>query len=335
MKVFVTTAVSSEEYPTYVPVVKELSDRDRIKVHTLSDEPEDADVILFVDGHMSLNGWRLLPIRQHPLTIKYPHKTLIYNESDRPWCALPGIYVSMPRSTFNPRWQRSYGYLTMRHNYIQPASGIPDLLFSFIGAMSHKVRDHVLQLSHPRACVEDSKANFFDFSGSEASQALQAVQKRKFAELIDRSKFVLCPRGQGVSSIRLFEVMAAGRVPVIISDEWVAPSGPRWDEFSIRVLESKVGEIPRLLEERENQFETMAVYARAAYLEWFAADVMFHQLVENCAELICKGVLSRPHPPVLLDPQYLRCGLNHSEGVIRTRLGIMKRGLIQRLHKRA
>ena len=52
---------------------------------------------------------------------------------------------------------------------------------------------------------------------------------------------MICPRGWGSSSIRLFEVMEMGRVPVIISDAWVNEA-PKWADFSVRVSEADVFE---------------------------------------------------------------------------------------------
>src|SRR2546430_7005512 len=48
----------------------------------------------------------------------------------------------------------------------------------------------------------------------------------------------------------------SGRVPVIVSDDWVEPTGPNWDEFTIRVPEGAVADIPRLLESREDRKST-------------------------------------------------------------------------------
>ena len=64
--------------------------------------------------------------------------------------------------------------------------------------------------------------------------------KRTDADFIRRTRFVLCPRGQGVSSIRLFEVMKSGRVPVIISDAFVPPAlqgRTGWTDAAIFVRE--------------------------------------------------------------------------------------------------
>lgn len=45
----------------------------------------------------------------------------------------------------------------------------------------------------------------------------------KYIKMIQRSRFVLCPRGGGPSSRRVYETMAAGRVPVVISSHWIPP----------------------------------------------------------------------------------------------------------------
>ena len=42
--------------------------------------------------------------------------------------------------------------------------------------------------------------------------------------------------------------MMLGRVPVIVSDQWVPPDGPDWESFSMRVKEREVDTIPAMLE---------------------------------------------------------------------------------------
>jgi hypothetical protein len=71
-------------------------------------------------------------------------------------------------------------------------------------------------------------------------------------------------------SHRLFEVMQLARVPVLISDDWVAPPGPAWGEFSLRIAESEVRSISKHLANREPAFLDMAMKARKAWEEFFA-----------------------------------------------------------------
>ena len=89
-----------------------------------------------------------------------------------------------------------------------------------------------------------------------------------------------------MSSWRLFETLKAGRVPVIISDQWVPPEGPAWESFSVRVPERNVAAIPTLLERLEPRAAEMGCQARRAYEHWFAAETAFHTVVGACLEIL-------------------------------------------------
>ena len=94
------------------------------------------------------------------------------------------------------------------------------------------------------------------------------------------------PRGAGTASIRSFETLAAGRVPVIISDDWVPPAGPDWDACSLRVREAEVATLPARLEAAEVLYPRLAAAARAAHEAWYAQPVIFHRLLESCGALL-------------------------------------------------
>ena len=101
-----------------------------------------------------------------------------------------------------------------------------------------------------------------------------------------------------------------GRVPVIISDQWVPPEGPDWEKFSIRVRERRISGIPSLLESRRQDAATMGIAARAAWLEWFSEQASFHRTIEWCLELQRLAPLRaglRRHAPYLqlLRPYHL------------------------------
>ena len=82
-----------------------------------------------------------------------------------------------------------------------------------------------------------------------------------------------------------------GRVPVIVSDQWVPPEGPNWEGFSVRVGEADVEAIPAILLERESEARAMGAAARAAWLEWFSETTSFHRIVEWCLELASAATL--------------------------------------------
>ena len=108
---------------------------------------------------------------------------------------------------------------------------------------------------------------------------------RRYADVCKASKFILCPRGMGASSVRLFDSMRMGRVPVILSDQWVPPEGPRWDKFSVRIPEADFEQIPALLERLESEALQMGMLARAEWEEWFSERVCFHRVVEWCLDI--------------------------------------------------
>lgn len=281
LKVLLATA-----YPenSYLPRFQRLVEQDRLRAHSLVGDPEAADIILFVDARPGHGDWRFRAIRGHPLVRRYPEKTFLYNEMDQPWCVLPGLYTSMPNNTFDAQRQRACGYVVRMNPFVEDvahSTGEPDLLYSFMGRRCRPVRDRVVRLEHHRGYVQDTSE--WDFFGG--SQNVEG-QQRLYAEMMGRSKFIICPRGSGSASFRLFEAMAAGRVPVILSDAWVPPQGPLWHTFAIRVRESQVLSLPQLLQENEHRYWAMASSARQAWEEWFSSSVLFHRMIESCAEIM-------------------------------------------------
>jgi hypothetical protein len=261
-----------------VTAMELLAEADRVGRHRLSEDPGAADLIVFPQCHMLPKDWRLSQIRRHALTEQFREKVMVYDERDRPWCAFPGVYVSMPASNFDDRYQRAWSYA---HVPEVDTPGDPDLLFSFIGSPSSRCRRPLFALRHPDAVVEEVRRfTFYDPS----SQDFDARRER-FREILSRSQFVLCPRGRGTSSFRLYEALASARVPVIISDDWVPPAGPDWDRFSIRWPEGRIEGLVQVLEELAPDWTAMSSAARVAFRDFFARDVAFDRMSELYRDL--------------------------------------------------
>jgi Exostosin family len=264
-----------------VPVMVDLLANQRNRFHTGVDDPADADLVLFPDCHLLPTDWKLDEIATSDAARRFPEKVAVYDERDTPWCRFPGIYVSMPASHFARPWQVASGYYRVpdpaERLDADPSRIDQDLLASFVGGRTHRCREAVLRLGGPRIHVESPDGFVFYDPSSVAFDE----RRRSFAETLFRSKFVLCPRGAGTSSIRLFETLAAGRAPVVIADQWVPPAGPRWEEFAIRWPERQVDELPRVLLDAEPDAEEMGRRARAAYEEWFAPDVALTTVLDQ------------------------------------------------------
>lgn len=240
-------------FETFLAPAAELVDAEQV---------DTADVILFTQAHM-LGRQRLRPILAHPFLATHRERCFSYDERDRPWIALPGLFVSMPADSFDDRFQRAVTYYATEAEaeLIAGREREADLLFSFVGARSHRCRAEMLELSHPRAIVTDTSG--FTFYAS--ADADRQERRRNYLDTLARTKFVLSPRGAGTASIRMLEVLAAGRVPVIVGDAWVPPPMIDWSACSIRVAERDVPSIPRLLAEREAEWPRLAGAATAAY----------------------------------------------------------------------
>lgn len=260
-----------------VETIERLAELDRLGKHELVDDPAASDIVLFCQCHMLPRDWRLTTMRDHPLTKRFRDRVMTYDERDRPWCAFPGVYVSMPARSFDQRFQRAWGYFPPTE-VVEPVAE-PDLLFSFIGSPSSRCRRPLLELRHPDAIIEEVEGfTFYDPTSRDFE-----TRRRRFRSVMSRSRFVLCPRGKGTSSIRLYEALAHGCVPVIISDDWVPPDGPAWESFSIRWPEGRTAGLVETLQERTKDWARMSTEALTTDKEFFAEDVSFYRLVEQLA----------------------------------------------------
>lgn len=276
MLIFVTSAYSDPE-----PISSFLRMASHSRRHCLTADPAKADVILFVENSRYHQDAFFSRLKRHPLVRKYRELCFMYNEHDRPWCVLPGLYCSMPSRWFDSARQVATRYIRLLNPVETSLSDKPDLLFSFMGNSQHTpVRARLLKLRHPKAIIEDTISfNAFFAIGNTKNH-------ERYADLVRRSRFVLCPRGAGTSSIRLFETLRAGRVPIIIADQWVAPEGPDWAKCSVRVREDQIDQIPELVSEIDPQWPQMALFARKTWATWLSDEVLFDHMGDALSELL-------------------------------------------------
>ncbi len=276
VQVFITSAYHDAEPVTSF---RKSAAADKYGRHRLTDDPAAADLILFVENSRYHDDRFFKQLKNHPLVLQYPAKAFMYNPHDVPWLVLPGLYASMRAPLFDPACMAACSYLEEINKYIYcDYDTEPTHLYSFYGNLRMPVRRELRHLRHPRGVVKKWTFGLYRDDKPKEPQL-------EYADLLADSKFVLCPRGLGTSSSRLFETMQAGRVPVIISDDWVPPRGPAWDELAVFVPENRVADIPRLLEQAEARWPDMARRARAAWEEFFAPDTVFHYFVEQLLPL--------------------------------------------------
>lgn len=251
--------------------------------HSLCMSAADADIIVFIENS-HFDDYLFKQVRQHHLTQQYPEKTFMYNEADKPWSALPGLYCSMPRRFFQHNKQVAFPYLCTPNEFIKDVhtwNVEKRWLFSFVGSTSHRCRHDVVALSDNDSGVQDTS----DFNVWDCTTDTKAAQGQNFAQTMAESHFMLCPRGIGTSSYRLFETLEAGVAPVIIANQWVPTPHINWD-FAVRVDERNIKSIPSLLRSISDESADRGKAARAAWESAYAPEVMFDTVVESLEWLL-------------------------------------------------
>ncbi len=264
--------------------------------HRVVRNPEEAEAIVFVEGHADGGVWGpyLEGVRATELYRKYRSRCVVVSGMDRPVPVVPGIYPSIPLPWHWRSLTRGGPYLVPANPFLQylPLRDLGDgirWLASFIGcAGAVPVRHRLARISDERILIRDNSVAFVSALRENRAGDVSAL-KRQFVETTHQSKFVLCPRGAGTSSIRLFEAMEMGRAPVILSDDWVPPEGPDWPTFSLRIAEREVDRLGDILREREGDAVAMGERARTQWDRWYSATALFDTIVDACVDLARRG----------------------------------------------
>jgi len=252
--------------------------------------PDESDLIFITDTREEDEH---LKVRENPLVRAYPEKCFILSDADSPPKWVRGVLTSLTRSPLNLGRFRSGGYFLFHPDFRNPyvekwyAEGIPSHdkkhLFSFMGRRCIPLREQLLSLSFQRAdtFLEDT-SSFDNFTHDSAPNDRP---KRRYADIMLASKFILCPRGNGAASIRLFEAMQLGIAPVIISDSWVLPQGPVWSECAIQIRERDLPKLEATLTARESEWRDLGTNARMAYDSFFHGPNYLRYLAQAALDI--------------------------------------------------
>lgn len=274
-------------------------------------EPDAADIILFAG---SISPYQRT-VRRHPLARLYPGKVFVFDLTDRPIPFMRGVYACLDKGIQHPTWTRSGFYSRVIDGTdIEPSPlpSNPRYLASFLGDCRNAgIRGEMLSISRGDILIHDSgsgepcEVNGCRYAPDQA--------RRAFLNSLSCSRFVLCPRGRGVSSWRIFEVMRAGRCPVIMSDGWIQSEGPCWEEFALFVPERRVYDLPRLLASCRDEAADRGKKARCAWERHFGPRAALGTVVSLCKSLLSVGSAKRSPPLSILlrcmEPHHLRHAL--------------------------
>lgn len=263
---------------------KLLRERAIYSQHTIVDDVKAADFLLFTDLSPQDNYAEL---RHHSLLKNYPAKSYVFEHGDLPLALWPGLYCSLERSAKPKNHYLGSPYILGFEERHEPEQTEQDLLFSFLGRPTTTIRKLLLNINYRRqdVIIRDTSDYYRWDESADHNEA-----HLRYRNVCLRSKFVLCPRGSGASSYRLFEMMQMGCVPVIISDAWLPPKTACWAEFSIQIPERHILFLPKILEAYSDKSAKMGLKARQVWLEHFSPEKQMDWLVDQLIHLQQSGV---------------------------------------------
>ena len=252
-------------------------------VYHLVDEPAAAEIIVLLESNRFRSQHDIASLEQEPHVRDYPEKTFTVNYEDHPAGFLPGLYAALSATRYDPLRHAAWCYLFPPNPEVYRTGPVAvaeedELLFSFCGAPSHACRDRLFALNLPagmRARITRID-RWYDHTQDE---------QQDYVTEILRSRFVLCPRGLAPASHRLFEVMALGRCPVIIGDEWVPPQAVDWERCSIRIAEDDLDDLPAILDRRAGEAAELGRHARRAWEQFFSPERRFEAALDAIVRL--------------------------------------------------
>jgi len=146
-----------------------------------------------------------------------------------------------------------------------------DLLYSFIGGYQSNylsnIRKQIFDLPHPHdTLIENTGSWHFNNAVYSAKQNINGdlntdnnhdTKTKKYNDILLRSHFSLCPSGSGPNSIRFWESLACGSIPVLLADTLELPSNINWHEYIVIIKEENLSTLEDTLrsitEKEENK----------------------------------------------------------------------------------
>src|SRR5215217_4179087 len=272
MNIFLSSCIGPATESAYCAELTRLAGLCQTEDLNFVSAPDSADLILVVDIFES-DLYRGL--RENPVWQKWPEKSFAYCEADSPPDFLHGLHSSASKARSRTGRFQACAYPVHQFCYPNPrpstaeiAATPKDLLFSFAGRPSHRVRRQLFAQNFDGTdiTVEDTSA-YYHF---ESDTKHRSHSQRHYWQLAARSRYALCPRGAGASTIRIFEMMEAGIAPVIVSDDWLAPIGAPWEQFALRVPERAIASVYDKVKAHEHEYRDRGQLAREAWEQYFS-----------------------------------------------------------------
>ncbi|MDP5143081.1 exostosin family protein [Rheinheimera baltica] len=200
---------------------------------------------------------------------------------------------------------------------------VKDILFSFVGARSNQwyltnIRNIILDNIENKRDVIIKGRDSWHYNDVVYKKQIKGeslkhsditehdVKSKEYLNILERSKYALCPSGTGPNSIRLWECIEMGVLPVVLANTYEAPSHlTLFSKFAI-IIEECIDDVKSIEnelrnikhEEYENRISIMKSYKLLYGRDGFVNDILSLISVDYCH-------LPLPHYEIESNPELL------------------------------
>jgi hypothetical protein len=110
----------------------------------------------------------------------------------------------------------------------------------------------------------------------------------EFFNITQRSRFTLCPRGYGLQSFRLYEVLQLNSIPVFVYDKPFFPFNDfiDWNEFCVLIHMDEIPNLKNIITKiSEDRQQQMLIKGREIYNQYFTMEGMSKHILKTLENL--------------------------------------------------
>lgn len=157
--------------------------------------------------------------------------------------------------------------------------GLSDKQFfcSFVGSLTHNIRAKLF------TTYKHNKLFYFS-NPHQWSQTVKPNFLHQFLNITSQSVFALAPRGYGLSSFRLYEILQLGAIPVYISDKHWLPFTNEidWNEFCVLLTDDDIPYLENILKSiPESRQQQMLDKGKEVYENYFTMEKVCEQILKR------------------------------------------------------
>ena len=173
-----------------------------------------------------------------------------------------------------PAWSADFKFTGTTYKCNKP-------VVSFCGAITDPVREKCIQQLEKNSKV---KVDFIIRRAFWGGSPHNPTLRTEYIENIKNSDMVLCCRGAGNFSYRLYETLSVGRIPIIIDTDISLPCDDviKWSNFIITTPETINEDIEKWWDNiDEKKYKSLQKYSRDIYEKFLCPSGFFNYITNN------------------------------------------------------